>query len=71
MLFRSLGMKRGNLVVRILAKRLGEEDLGNGDYGAMCEAEEWRREREAKWTRIAKAEWRVILVALHREAGLD
>jgi len=66
-----LGTKRGNLVVRALAKRLGEEDLGNGDYGAMCEAEEWRRERETKWTRIAKAEWRVILVALHREAGLD
>lgn len=66
-----LGTKRGNIVVRALAKRLGEEDLRNGDYGAMCEAEEWKREREAKWTKIAKAEWRVILVALQREAGLD
>ncbi|KAG0126673.1 hypothetical protein HOY82DRAFT_491436 [Tuber indicum] len=58
-----LGTKRGNFVVRTLAKRLGEEDLGNGDYGALCEAEEWRREREVKWTGIAKAEWRAILMA--------
>ncbi|PWW76821.1 hypothetical protein C7212DRAFT_279872 [Tuber magnatum] len=59
-----LGTKRGNIVVRALAKRLEEADLGNGEYGALCESEEWRREREANWTEIAKAEWRVILAAV-------
>ncbi|RPA94698.1 hypothetical protein L873DRAFT_1837516 [Choiromyces venosus 120613-1] len=62
-----LGMKRRSLVVRTLAKRLQEEDQGNGEYGEMCEEEEWRREREAKWTEIAKTEWRAILLAVQRD----